>query len=182
MSVNWVSIGSDNGLSPDRHQAIFWTNAGILFIRPLGTNISESWFKISNFSFMKMYSKTSSVKWRPFCPGGNWLRNGRFHKDSSILFDANTIWHNIVNNVVRPVHVVLLGYFSSRLITFLFRICMQQAVKGLMLIDRSFSWQICCICHVSSFDDDKHTIESVNGKEDCIPGYQFYGKIIKVID
>ena len=31
-------IGSDNGLSPDRRQAIIWTNAGILLIRTLGTN------------------------------------------------------------------------------------------------------------------------------------------------
>ena len=31
-------IGSDNGLSPGRRQAIIWTNAGILLIGPLGTN------------------------------------------------------------------------------------------------------------------------------------------------
>ena len=29
-------IGSDNGLAPGRRQAIIWTNAGILLIRPLG--------------------------------------------------------------------------------------------------------------------------------------------------
>ena len=34
-------IGSDNGLSPGRHQAIIWTNAGTLLIEPLGTNFSE---------------------------------------------------------------------------------------------------------------------------------------------
>ena len=34
-------IGSDHGLSPGRRQAIIWTNAGILLIRPLGTNFSE---------------------------------------------------------------------------------------------------------------------------------------------
>ena len=33
-------IGSDNGLSPGRCQAIIWTNAGLLLIRPLGTNFS----------------------------------------------------------------------------------------------------------------------------------------------
>ena len=27
-------IGSDNGLAPDRHQAIIWTNDGILLIGP----------------------------------------------------------------------------------------------------------------------------------------------------
>ena len=31
-------IGSDDGLSPGRRQAIIWTNAGMLLIRPLGTN------------------------------------------------------------------------------------------------------------------------------------------------
>ena len=32
-------IGSDNGLSPGRRQAIIWTIAGILLIGPLGTHI-----------------------------------------------------------------------------------------------------------------------------------------------
>ena len=34
-------IGSDNGLSPERRQANIWTNAGILFIGTLGTNLSD---------------------------------------------------------------------------------------------------------------------------------------------
>ena len=34
-------IGSDNGLSHCRRQAIIWTNAWILLIRNLGTNFSE---------------------------------------------------------------------------------------------------------------------------------------------
>ena len=38
---NLTIIGSDNGLSPDRRQAIIWTNAGILLTGPLGTNSSE---------------------------------------------------------------------------------------------------------------------------------------------
>ena len=32
--ANLAIIGSDNGLSPGRRQAIIWTNAGILFIGP----------------------------------------------------------------------------------------------------------------------------------------------------
>ena len=36
-----TTIGSDNGLSPGRRQAIIRTNAGILLIGPLGTNFSE---------------------------------------------------------------------------------------------------------------------------------------------
>ena len=58
-------IGSGNGLSPGRHQTIIWTNAGILLIRILGTNLSE----IHTFSFKKMHLKLSSAKWRLFCLG-----------------------------------------------------------------------------------------------------------------
>ena len=36
-----TSIGSDNGLSPYRRQAIVWTNAGVLLIGPLGKNFNE---------------------------------------------------------------------------------------------------------------------------------------------
>ena len=66
-------IGSDNGLSPGRRQAIIWTNAGILLIEPLGTNFSEILIEIQIFSFKKMRLKMSSVKWRPFCLGLNVL-------------------------------------------------------------------------------------------------------------
>ena len=48
VSVNRVSIGSDNGLSPIRRQAIIKTIAGLLSIGPLGTNFSESLIKIQN--------------------------------------------------------------------------------------------------------------------------------------
>ena len=66
-------IGSDNGLSPDRRQAIMWTNAGILLIGPLGTNFNEISIEILKFSFKKMRLKVSSAKRRPFCLGLNVL-------------------------------------------------------------------------------------------------------------
>ena len=69
-----TSIGSDNGLSPGRHQAIIRTNAGILLIRPLGTNFSEFLVEIQIFSFKKMRLKGWSAKWRPFDLGLNVLR------------------------------------------------------------------------------------------------------------
>ena len=68
-----TSIGSDNGLSPSRRQAIIWTNAGILLIGPLGTNFSENSIEILTFSFTKMRLKVSSAKWWPFCLGLNVL-------------------------------------------------------------------------------------------------------------
>ena len=69
-----TSIGSDNGLSPGRRQAIIWTNDGILLIGPLGTNFSEILIVIQTFSFKKMHLKMSSAKWRPFCLGLNELK------------------------------------------------------------------------------------------------------------
>ena len=72
---NLTIIGSDNGLSPGRRQAIIWTIAGILLIGPLGTSFSEILIGIQTFSFTKMHLKISSAKWRPFCPGLNVLTN-----------------------------------------------------------------------------------------------------------
>ena len=68
-------IGSDNGFSPGRRQAIIWTNAGMLLIRTLGTNFSEILIEIDTFSFKKMHLKKSSGKRRPFCLGLNMLIN-----------------------------------------------------------------------------------------------------------
>ena len=59
-------IGSDNGLSPERRQAIIWTNAGILLIGPLGTNFSEILIGIQTFSFTKMHLKMPSATRRLF--------------------------------------------------------------------------------------------------------------------
>ena len=63
-----IIIGSDNGLSPGRRQAIIWTNAGILLIRPLETNFSEILIGVQTFSFRKMELKMSSI-----CLGRNEL-------------------------------------------------------------------------------------------------------------
>ena len=45
-------IGSDNGLSPGRRQAIVCTNAGIMLIRPLETNFIEMLIETLTLSFM----------------------------------------------------------------------------------------------------------------------------------
>ena len=77
-----IIIGSDNGLSPGRRQAIIWTNAGILLIGSLGTNFSEISIKMLTFSFTKMRLKVSSAKWRPFCLGLNVLKH---HKGTCLI-------------------------------------------------------------------------------------------------
>ena len=70
---NLTIIGSDNGLSPSRCQAITWTKVGILLIGPLGTNFSEMLMEIHTFSLKKIHLKMSSGKRRPFCLGLNVL-------------------------------------------------------------------------------------------------------------
>ena len=54
---NLTIIGSDNGLSPVRRQAIIWTNDGLLLVEPLGTKLSENSIEIIIFSFKKMRLK-----------------------------------------------------------------------------------------------------------------------------
>ena len=65
-------IGSDNGLSPGRRQAIFWTNAEILSIGPLGTNFSENFNRNSNIfipenTFESVVCETAAILSRPQC-------------------------------------------------------------------------------------------------------------------
>ena len=66
---NLAIIGSNNGLLPEWHQTIIWTNAGILLIRSLGTNFSEILIKIYTLSFKKMHLKMLSGKCQPSCLG-----------------------------------------------------------------------------------------------------------------
>ena len=71
---NLTPIGSDNGLSPSRRQALIWTYARILLIGSLWTNFSEILIEIHTFSFKKMHLKVSSGKRRAFYLGVNVLR------------------------------------------------------------------------------------------------------------
>ena len=68
---NLTIIGSDNGLSPGRRQAIIWTNDVILWIRPLGTNFSEilidSNILIQENAFECVVCETATILSRPQC-------------------------------------------------------------------------------------------------------------------
>ena len=66
-------IGSDNGLSPERRQAIIWTNAGILLIWTIGNKLQWNFDRNSKISLKKRHLKMSSAKWRLFCLGLNVL-------------------------------------------------------------------------------------------------------------
>ena len=58
-------LGSDNGLAPGRHQAIIWTNAGILLIRTLGTR--NSYIFIQENVFENVVRKLAAILSRPQC-------------------------------------------------------------------------------------------------------------------
>ena len=84
-------IGSDNGLSPGRRQAIIWTNAGILLNGPLETNVGEILSEIHTFSFKKVHLKMSSGKCRPFCLGLNVLMKGATGFNLTTLYKMKSI-------------------------------------------------------------------------------------------
>ena len=54
-------IGSDNGLSPARRQAITWTNAGILLIGPLG---KHQWNLNQNLYIFVQENGFENVVWK----------------------------------------------------------------------------------------------------------------------
>ena len=68
----WSIIGSDNGLSPVRRQAIIWTNDGLLSIRLQGTNTSEILIEIQTFfinenTFQNVVGKMAAILSRTPC-------------------------------------------------------------------------------------------------------------------
>ena len=81
-------IGSDNGLSPGRRQAITWTSVGILLVGPLGTNFSKNLIEIYSFSFKKIHFKMSG-KLRPFCLGLNVLNGTMNHNEIALPWRHN---------------------------------------------------------------------------------------------
>ena len=109
-SVNWCIIGSDNGLSPVRRQAITWTSDESLSIGLLGTHFSQILIEIQTFSLKKMHLKISSVKWGYFVSTSmcrlNQMRNSRFcevymyHQKNKSCFSW---WMNLT-----PAHIELI--------------------------------------------------------------------------
>ena len=89
---NLTIIGSDNGLSPGRPQAIIWTNDGILLIGPLRTNFSEILIEMQTFSFKKTDLKMSSGK------GGHFVSASMCNQG---LFAGSEVycayWHSLLN-------------------------------------------------------------------------------------
>ena len=77
-----IFIGSDNGLSPGPHEAIIWTDDGILLFGPLATSFREIIIEIQTFSLKKLLLKMSG-KWRPFCRSLNVLNNQVYNMGKS---------------------------------------------------------------------------------------------------
>ena len=53
VSIDWIIIGSCNGLAPVRCQPITWTNADLSIIGPWGTSFCGLWIKMHKFSDKK---------------------------------------------------------------------------------------------------------------------------------
>ena len=94
---NLIIIGSDNGLLPGQCQAIIWTNAGILLIRTLGTNVNEIFINIHTFLFKKKHLKMLSGKWRPFCRGLNVLNKKKQWSNIKSLVYTESDMKNMLN-------------------------------------------------------------------------------------
>ena len=128
--VNIVTtIGSDNGLSTGRRQAIIWNNVGILLIGLLGTNFSENQIEIRTFSFKKMRLKMSSGKWRPFCLGLNVLMIGArssltTNRLALAISDNRKLWY-----VCRYARSLIFSYDISFYVLYLKQICISPGIK-----------------------------------------------------
>ena len=99
-----IIIGSDNGLSPERRQAIIWTIAGILLIGTLGTNFSQILSEINTLSFKKMHLKMLSAKWRQFCLSRNVLNTSMDQKTAVLL--VSCMWLHFLYAHLKNGHIM----------------------------------------------------------------------------
>ena len=117
---NLTIIVSDNGLSPGRRQAIFWTIAGILLILTLGTNSSGIVGEIHSFIFSKMHLKMLSARWRLFglslnvlkinLSWSNWLNNAYIRKWTSSWSSVGKVmaWNiSSAKPLFKPIPVII---------------------------------------------------------------------------
>ena len=86
-----MSIGSGNGLSPNRRQAITWINAILLLIRPLGTNFSEiqnTKLFIEGNAFENVVCEMAAIS-----PWGRWVNisSEKWHMLYQFIFTEFTI-------------------------------------------------------------------------------------------
>ena len=98
-SVNWSNIGSGNDLSHVWYQSITWTNADLLAIGPLGTNVSENRIKIQRFHSRKYIWKCH-------------LRNGGHFvqwemSECSTLVRINWWWYHNTNKYNKTVWIFM---------------------------------------------------------------------------
>ena len=101
------TIGSDNGLSPGRRQAIIWTNAGILLIRTLGINFSEILSEIHTLSFKKMYLKMSSGKPAAILSRPRYV-NDDLLWDEALGTNSSEIWIKILTFPIKEMYLKML--------------------------------------------------------------------------
>ena len=88
---------------PGWRQAIIWTNADILSIRPQGTYFNEILLEIQIFSFRKMHLKMSSAKWRPFCPGGD---ESKRDSNAKIISMTLTHWGQVTHVCISEIIII----------------------------------------------------------------------------
>ena len=71
-----IIVGSENGLLPERHQAIICTNAEILLIGPVETTFIEILNEKRNSYMFIQENVFENVVWKvaPFCVGLNDLK------------------------------------------------------------------------------------------------------------
>ena len=126
--IKLTIIGSDNGLSPGRRQAVIWTNDGILLIGPLGTNFSEILLEIYKFSIKKMHLKMSSGNWQPFCFGLNVLNRLWFVWNVLLRLQGNGY---IPTKLLILVGTVTLGLLAKCIV-----------LNGMVLQFPAFNWNL----------------------------------------
>ena len=80
VSVLYTVIGLDNGLSPDRHKAMIWTNASIMLITPFRKrqwHLNQNTIFLEENEYQNVVCKMAAILSRPECLIHSFQRSNR---------------------------------------------------------------------------------------------------------
>ena len=107
-----LTIGSDNGLSPGRRQAIISANAAIWLIGSLGTKFSEILFEISYIFIQENGFENVVCKMAAILSGPNVLMFEYMNYSYKLQLEQSTKWRRY-QNPPSMIHAGMVFYKTS---------------------------------------------------------------------
>ena len=114
-----IIVGSDGGLSSGWRQAIVWTSAGMLLVRPLGTHFPEVLIEIVHLH-SKKYGGMAAIRSRSQCVNSTFkdLLEQKFTLDKNTPLTKMHLKMSCKMSILSRSHVLITPAINSKMHTY----------------------------------------------------------------